>query len=456
MTKSVTIPWCAFSQKHKDYIKKGLKCRMSVAEGSIRAGKTIDNCILFADAIERSNDKFHLASGSTLANAKMNIGVCNGFGLEFLFRGRCRWGKFKDNEALYIKTHNFEKIVLFVGGGKADSFKKILGYSIGCWCATEINQHYDSDDSETSFIKVAFGRQAAARNPITIWDMNPSAPTHKIYTEYIDKYKKLGLIGGYNYGHFTLDDNLSISKERKQEIMSMYDPDSLWYKRDILGMRVVSEGVIYRSFADKPLKRKLTKEQFDKYVKPNIIEIECGIDFGGNKSRNTFVATAFTRFYKDAIVVKSERLDEELDPDTLNKKFVIFCKEIYNKYSRGFNANFDNAEPVLARGLKNAAAVNGCACDVVPAFKNPVLQRIKLTLTLDAQCRLWYLEGECDTFVEAICGAVWDSKHPDTRLDDGTSDIDTMDAFEYSIEKKTTLLLEQNKSLIKELISNGN
>ena len=42
---------------------------------------------------------------------------------------------------------------------------------------------------------------------------------------------------------------------------------------------------------------------------------------------------------------------------------------------------------------------------------------------------------------------------PDERLDDGTSDIDTMDAFEYSIEKKTKLLLEQSKSLIKELIN---
>lgn len=454
MIKSVTIPWCAFSQKHKDYIKRGFNSRMSVAEGSIRAGKTIDNCIIFADAIERSNDKFHLASGSTLANAKMNIGVCNGFGLEFLFRGRCRWGKFKDNEALYVQTHNFEKIVIFTGGGKADSFRKILGFSIGIWCATEINQHYDSDDSETSFVKVAFGRQAAAREPKTIWDLNPSAPTHKIYSDYIDKYKRDGLIGGYNYGHFTLEDNLSISEERKKEIKSMYDVESLWYKRDILGLRVVSEGIIYRSFADQPTKRMLTKQQFEK-IKNNIIEIECGVDFGGNKSKHTFVATAFTRFYKDAIVLKSIRLEGEFNPNELNKKFVIFCKEIYNKYGRGFDVNFDNAEPVLGRGLKLAASENGCAVNVIPAFKNPVLQRIKLVLTLLAQDRLWFLEGECDSFIEAMSGAVWDSKHPDERLDDGTSDIDTMDAFEYSIEKKTQFLLQQSKSLIKELELNG-
>ena len=48
-----------------------------------------------------------------------------------------------------------EKIVIFAGGGKADSYKKILGNSYGLWIATEINEHYDSDDSRTSFIKVA-------------------------------------------------------------------------------------------------------------------------------------------------------------------------------------------------------------------------------------------------------------------------------------------------------------
>ena len=41
-------------------------------------------------------------------------------------------------------------------------YKRILGNSYGLWIATEINEHYDSDDSRESFIKVAMGRQAAA------------------------------------------------------------------------------------------------------------------------------------------------------------------------------------------------------------------------------------------------------------------------------------------------------
>ena len=122
-----TIEWQPFGDRHKEYIRKGLDCKMSVAEGSVRAGKTIDNCILACAYLEECEDIVHLASGSTIANAKLNIGYCNGFGLECLFKGRCRWGKFKDNEALFIKTKTGEKVVIFAGGGKADSYKKILG-----------------------------------------------------------------------------------------------------------------------------------------------------------------------------------------------------------------------------------------------------------------------------------------------------------------------------------------
>ena len=189
MTKSQTIAWSPFSDKHKTYIRRALANKMNVAEGAIRSGKTIDHCIIAAAYLEICPDKIHLASGSSMPNAKLNIGACNGFGLENLFRGRCKWGKYKGNEALFLQTKTGEKIVIFAGGGKADSYKKILGNSYGLWIATEINEHYDSDDSRESFIKVAFGRQAAAVKPLILWDLNPCSPKHAIYEQYIDKYK---------------------------------------------------------------------------------------------------------------------------------------------------------------------------------------------------------------------------------------------------------------------------
>lgn len=242
-----TIPWADFSEKHKRYINSALESRICVAEGAIRSGKTIDHCIIAAAHLELCRDKIHLASGSTIGNAKLNIGVCNGFGLESLFRGRCKWGKYRDNEALFLYTQTGKKVVVFAGGGKADSYKRILGNSYGLWIATEINEHYDSDNSRESFIKVAFGRQAAALDPLVLWDLNPCNPKHSIYEDYIDKYQRDSL-PGYLYEHFTIDNNLSISDERREEIKAQYDPSSIWYRRDILGERCVSEGLVYPMF----------------------------------------------------------------------------------------------------------------------------------------------------------------------------------------------------------------
>ena len=116
-----------FSEKHINYIKNCLDNTYNIAEG-----KTVDNIFAFATELMLTEDRIHLATGSTVANAKLNLGDANGFGLEFIFRGQCKWSKYKDNEALIIKgpfTKNKEKIVIFAGGAKADSYKKIRGNS---------------------------------------------------------------------------------------------------------------------------------------------------------------------------------------------------------------------------------------------------------------------------------------------------------------------------------------
>lgn len=239
ISKRLHPKWTA---KHKEYMHKGIKATISVAEGAVRAGKTVDNVAMFAKMLELGvQDRIHLASGSTSANAKLNIGDCNGFGLEYIFRGRCKWSKFKGNECLRIKTTNREYIVIFVGGSKADSFKKIRGNSYGMWIATEINLHHES------MIQEAFNRQLASKTRRVFWDLNPSSPANFIYKDYIDKFKET-YGERYNYEHFTIRDNASITEERIRDIESQYDKNSVWYRRDILGERCNAEGLVYPMF----------------------------------------------------------------------------------------------------------------------------------------------------------------------------------------------------------------
>lgn len=438
------IQWQPFSDKHIDYIHNALDCKMSVAEGAVRASKTISNCIIACMYLETCEEKIHLASGSTLPNAKLNIGDCNGFGLEYLFGGRCKWGKYKSNEALYIQTKTGEKIVIFAGGGKSDSYKKILGNSYGLWIATEINEHYDCDDSRTSFIKVAMARQIASKQPKIIWDLNPCSPNHKIYTQYIDKYQRDGLLGGYNYGHFVITDNLSVDEERRKEIISQYDESSIWYKRDILGVRCVAEGNIYDDFANNTKKYLLTEEELNKKV---ITHLYVGVDFGGNGSAHTFVCVGFTYGLKEIIVLESERIDNRqlvnkekketktITPAELEERFALFLKKVYSKYKKGGSVFCDSAEQTLIGGFKTKVAREGLHFNIENAKKNEIKQRIRLVLRLMALNKFKVCEW-CETVIKALSEAVYNSKegHEDERLDNGTSDIDTLDAMEYAIE----------------------
>ena len=433
MTKTATIPWGAFSAKHKTYIKQALRNRMCVAEGAIRSGKTIDHCIIAAAYLEETPDKFHLASGSTIGNAKLNIGVCNGFGLEALFRGRCRWGKFKDNEALFIQTRTGEKVVVFAGGAKADAYKRILGNSYGLWIATEINEHYDCPDSRSSFVKVASGRQIAAQRPFTLWDLNPCNPKAAIYEDYIDKYRRDGLAGGYLYEHFTIHDNATITPERIAEIESRYDPATVWYRRDILGERAVAEGLIYQRFADRP-------EEFILAEPPRIHHAVIGVDFGGGTSAHAFCCLGYCG---NTIVVLDEyRETEALNPTKLEADFVDFVKRCQMRWLVT-DVWCDSAEQTLINGLRTAVAMHRIPVNIGNALKRPINDRIRALCLLMGVDRFKVVKG-CKWTIDALKSAIWDSKKltEDVRLDNGTTNIDSLDALEYAFERDIPILIE--------------
>lgn len=433
MGKTATIPWGEFSPKHKAYIKQALRNRMCVAEGAIRSGKTIDHCIIAAAYLEETPDVYHLASGSTIGNAKLNIGVCNGFGLEALFRGRCRWGKCRDNEALFVQTRTGEKVIIFVGGSKADSYKRILGNSYGLWIATEINEHYDSKDSRTSFLKVATGRQIAALHPFTLWDLNPCNPKASIYEDYIDKYRAQGLAGGYLYQHFTIRDNATITPERIAEIESRYDPNTVWYRRDILGERAVAEGLVYQLFADQP----------GRYIVddlPHVQRATIGVDFGGGTSAHAFCCLGHSG--SSIVVLDEYRETEALNPTKLQQDFVDFVRRCQLRWLVT-DVWCDSAEQTLINGLRTAAAQARLPLNIGNAMKKPINDRIRALCILMGADR-FKINRACKHTIDALACAIWDSKQvtADVRLDNGTTNIDSLDAMEYAYERDIPVLVE--------------
>lgn len=463
---TVSFNW---SQKHIDYIRACEQNIYNIAEGAVRAGKTVDNVYAFAHELKDHPSKIHLASGATVGNAKLNIGACDGRGLENIFRGQCKWGKYKDNEALIISgpdTYFREKVVVFAGGGKSDSFKKIRGNTFGMWIATEINNHHDS------FIKEAFNRTLASLRRKYFWDLNPDHPKHPIYTDYIDKYvaknKDGKMPGGVNYQQFTIFDNVNIPEENRESFLAQYEEGSIWYNRDILGQRCIAEGLIYRKLASEfsqpdgvKKEHSLTKAEAQRMRYNKIV---VAIDFGGTGSGHAIVAAGITEanmYAQKLVALKSRRyMEGELNPDTgepvkdvdpiaLGNMFVEFCEDIINTYGFITKTYADSAEQVLIRGLKNAMSRANMA-HIAPgnSKKIEINDRIFATVMLSTQGRFFYVEEECASLMNAISTAVWDPKQltENIRLDDGTSDIDSLDAFEYCFERDVNKLIPKFSS----------
>ena len=451
----------AWNEKHKEYIRKCVSNTYNIAEGAVRAGKTVDNVYAFAHELKTHPDKMHLATGSTGANAKLNIGDCNGMGLEYIFAGQCHWGKYKGNECLIINgpdTGYKEKIVIFAGAGLASSYKKVRGNSYGMWIATEINIHHDNT------IKEAFNRTLASHNRKFFWDLNPDHPNAPIYTEYIDKYVEMDktgeLLGGVNYQQFTIYDNVNISEDARKAFISQYVPGSIWHNRDILGQRSIAEGLIYKYLAGEMSLPKGQKKPHSITLKEakemKFAKIIVGVDFGGNGSGHAFVAAGIPVGFSKMVSLRSRRYVEgKRDPDTgtvirdisskeLCDMFLKFIQWVLTNFGRIDNVYVDSAEQVLKRDFVNALRRNKLGNILVAdAMKTYINDRIFCLDIMSVNDMYFYVEDECRSLMDAISSAIWDKKQPtkNVRLDDGTSDIDSMDAFEYTFERFIPRLL---------------
>lgn len=428
-----------FTMNQKAFYDRCFHSWFNAAEGGKRGGKNVLTTVAFCIKLEMHPDRLHLIGGVSIATAKLNILDCDGFGMLNYFSGRCREGEYKNRDCLYVQTATGEKIVLVSGGGKDGDQKLIQGNTYGMVYITEANLCHPN------FIKEAFDRTLSSSDRAIFHDLNPKAPGHWYYTDVLDfheKQQRLNPQYGYNYGHFTIADNMSVSDAKLKAILATYDKQSVWYKRDIKGQRVAAEGLIYRLFADNPLPYRIE----EKNVK-NLLEINVGVDFGGNKSGHAFVATGITRAYNSLIGLASERHVNSpriIDPDTLGQLLITFCQGIIRRFGYITNIYPDNAEQTLIAGLRSSLRKGGLGwLRIEDALKIAINDRIRFTNRLIEQKRFFYIPEYCKTLEDALSTAIWDPDEPieDVRLDDGTTDIDTLDGFEYTFERNISQMI---------------
>jgi hypothetical protein len=140
------------------------------------------------------------------------------------------------------------------------------------------------------------------------------------------------------------------------------------------------------------------------------------------------------------IVLKSKRLSAvNMGVEALTRHFLAFAAEIRTEYGEISAAYCDSAEQTIINTFRQAADF-----PVVNSLKGKIIDRIRHTEQLMTAERLRYVENECGSLVTAWSECLWDPDKPGewVRLDDGSTDIDSNDAWEYSFERFIPSLIQ--------------
>ena len=246
--KKVLTWWCDTSPvKDKDGI---------IADGAIRSGKTVCMSLSFIMwAMQRFKGQNFAMCGKTIGSFRRNVL----FWLKLMLKSRgYRVVDHRSDNLVEISRGKVTNYFYIFGGKDERSQDLIQGITLA-------GVFFD----EVALMPESFVNQATGRCSVDgskYWfNCNPDGPYHWFKQEWIDK--ATGFLGKKRteeirrkakeegkednlkeilYVHFTMDDNLSLSEEIKARYRSMYS--GVFYKRYILGLWKMAEGIIYDMF----------------------------------------------------------------------------------------------------------------------------------------------------------------------------------------------------------------
>lgn len=420
--------------KFKPFSKKQRKvlnwwCRSSpvrdyngiIADGAIRSGKSVAMSLSFVIWAMSEFEACNFAMcGKTIGSFRRNVL----FWLKLMLRSRGYSVSEQRTENLVIVRRGSVENYFYVFGGKDERSQDLIqGITLA-------GVFFD----EVALMPESFVNQATGRCSVDgskFWfNCNPGSPAHWFKTGWIDKRQDKRLL----YLHFTMDDNLSLSEAVKERYRGMYT--GVFFKRYILGEWKSADGVIYRQFADDPERFILDEVPADIFIGT------MGLDFGGNGSAHAGCLVGITRGYRSIVILDEYYRKEVIDPGTLTDDVCGFVQRSQAQ-CRATSIWCDSAETTLIKGIRTEVFARHIPVEVRNARKGEIIDRIRLCDMIMSQGRFFVMR-RCRHTIAALSEAVWDSKSPtrDRRLDDGSTNIDSLDALEYALEPHANRLIE--------------
>lgn len=247
--KQVLTWWCPSSPvKDKDGI---------IADGAIRSGKTLCMSLSYVLwAMESFNQQNFGMAGKTIGSFRRNVL----FWLKLMLKSRGYQVVDHRSDNLIVVSKGDTQNFFYIFGGKDERSQDLIqGITLA-------GMFFD----EVALMPESFVNQATGRCSVTgskFWfNCNPDNPRHWFKVNWIDKCEEKHII----YLHFTMDDNLSLSEKIKERYRSMYV--GVFFKRYILGLWCVAEGLVYSMFDEE-------KHVTDEHMS-GALEYVVSIDYG--------------------------------------------------------------------------------------------------------------------------------------------------------------------------------
>lgn len=340
---------------------------MIIADGSVRSGKTVSMSLSYVQwSMDTFNGENLGMSGKTIGSFRRNVLTPLKRMLKAL--------KYR------VKDHRADNMVEISKGGKTNFYYIFGGKDERSQDLIQGITLAGMLFDEVALMPESFVNQATARCSAAgakLWfNCNPEGPYHWFKTEYIEKAEEKNVI----YLHFTMDDNLSLSEAVKERYRRMYS--GVFFKRYILGLWVMAEGIIYDMFDEKIHVGDYKDMKFDKYY----VAIDYGTSnpctFGiyGVKGK---VAYLLREYWYDSKTRGKQKTDSEYADDLITWLDGISPEIIYVDPS---------ATSFIAELRKRKFKVVSANNDVLPGIRFVSMLLSTMRFFIDRTCKNTIME----------------------------------------------------------------
>jgi PBSX family phage terminase large subunit len=401
------LTWWSDNSPHKDK-------DMIIADGSIRSGKTVAMIDSFTNwSLDTYSNENFIISGKSMGALDRN--VINPWKQMLIAKGIKYNHVRSDDPRMEIGTN----IYYLFGANNKSSQDTLQGLTAAGALADE------SALFPENFVSQMIGRCSIEDSKIFM-NCNPQGPYHFMKDEYINKAAEKQIL----HLHFLLKDNLTLSEKIKERYKRMFS--GVFYKRYILGLWVLAEGIIYDMWREDKhtIKYNQLPDQFDTFritadygtSNPTVFLL-VGIKNG--------VRYIIDEYYWDSDEEGRQKTDAQYSNDML---------DFINEYGYGIqDIVVDPSAASFITQLKSDLDIT------ITKANNDVVDGIRKVATYLNTGKLYVVKKNCPNTIKEFASYVWDEKAQEKGEDKPVKKNDhALDGIRYEINTEPQIITSES------------